>query len=97
VTHCGTRLLRLAVSSVLWYYAVCRVVGIKKAAWKRLDLVVALNPNPQHLPALSSIVVGSQPKFLQRLEQVRQGQFKSRGCIPNSGIRVRHPCLWRQL
>ena len=77
----------------------CRHLCIKEAAWKRLDLVVALNPDPQHLPSIKMIVQGPQPKFLALLERVRQGQFKSsrRSSDSREGIRVCHPGLWRQL
>ena len=74
-------------------------MGIKEAAWKRLDLVVALNPDPQHLPSLATIAQDSEPKSLARLERVRQGQFKSQKGKSDSGegIRVCHPGLWCQL
>jgi hypothetical protein len=66
-----------------------------------VDAVVALNPAPAHLPALSPLLVGNGDKFRSLLEKVQQGRFKSkRRRLANQFpqcIRASYPGLWQQL
>ena len=62
---------------------------------------LALQPAPQNLPALSSVVASTEAAFRgSMLQGIRSGEFKtlSRACqTPAKALRAAHPGLWRQL
>jgi hypothetical protein len=59
-----------------------------------------LDPPTEQLPALSCILIYTQPAFQKLLGKVQSGAYKRRASPlkdPGTVIRVQHPGLWRQL
>ena len=67
---------------------------------RRVDAVLSLDLKAEQLPALSTILVGSEPEFQAMLQKVLSGKFRKQIRPlknPDRALRVRHPGLWRQL
>ena len=65
-----------------------------------MDAVLSLDVEAEQLPALATILKGTEPDFQAMLQRVLSGEFKSRNQpvkSPDSAWRVRHPGVWRQL
>jgi hypothetical protein len=82
-----------------------RYLHAAKKTAQRAEKVAALNPAPQHLPALSTLAVQKDAAFDVALDDMQQGRFKVQrqqqkkhapGGLTKS-IRACHPGLWQQL
>ena len=62
--------------------------------------MLSLDLDAEQLPALGTVLKGTEPEFRAMLQKVLSGKFRKTnrpGKYPDKVIRVRHPGLWGQL